>query len=85
MSDWDQNEQFYKTDSEEFIRQLEEERNKQQTQDQVEEQKRTNNTISVKRGFNTEPSEKTCLIMTRNRPWIKCRIQPGGNTIYYAV
>ena len=54
MSDWDQNEQLYETDSEDFIRRLEEERNKQRIQDQMEEQKSMNNKISAKRGFNTK-------------------------------
>ena len=63
MSDWDQNEQLYETDSEDFIRRLEEERNKQRIQDQMEEQKSMNNKISAKRGFNTKltASEKNLL------------------------
>ena len=87
MSDWDQNEQLYETNSEEFFKRLEEERNQKQNQNQAEEQNSLINAITSHRGFNTKltTSEKTCITMTRNRPWIKYRIQTDGNIIYYSV
>lgn len=86
MSDWDQNERLYETNSEEFFKRLEEERNQKQNQDQAEEQNSPINAITSHRGFNTKltTSEKTCITMT-NRPWIKYRIQTDGNIIYYSV
>ena len=87
MADWDQNEELYETDSEEFFKRLEEERNQRQNQDQAEDQNRMRNAISLNRGFNIKITtiEKTCITMTRNRPWIKYRIQSDGNIIYYSV
>ena len=88
MSDWDQNELLDKIDPEEFLRRMEREVNLQYRQDkEVAVQNKLNEKFLFERGFRARPdvAHEISHILTKNKPWIQCFLQPNGNIIYKMI
>ena len=88
MSDWDENELLDKIDPEEFLRRIEREANLRYRQDkEVAVQNKSNEKFLFARGFRAHPvvAREISHILTKDRPWIQCWLQPNGNIIYKII